>query len=66
MDLDKLQAEIQLASMLLQLGLTTAEKIKTYFAAHSDVNDDAALAAVMAEVNWRIARRRADASSPLP
>ncbi len=48
-------AEIQTAAMLVQLGVTTIEKIATLF--KSSVNDDAELAAIMTEVNTRIARR---------
>ncbi len=46
---------IMLASTLIQLGLTTAEKIREVF--KSDGADDATLAHIMAEVDLRIARR---------
>jgi hypothetical protein len=47
--------EINMASMLIQLGVTTFEAIQNLFA--SKGNDDAVLAAVMAEVTARITRR---------
>lgn len=46
---------IALAAMLVSLGITTVEKIRDLFA--KDGHDDATLAALMEEVDARIARR---------
>lgn len=54
-DLTALQTEIQIASVLISLGLTTAERIRALFAA--DGHDDATLDAILAECDTRIARR---------
>lgn len=54
-NLELLTGEIQTASMLIALGLTTVEKIKALFA--SDGHDEDTLAAIMLEVDTRIARR---------
>ena len=48
-------AEIQLAAMLIGLGIKTAEQIREYFG--HKVSDDAALDGIMAECDRRIARR---------
>lgn len=50
-----LVAQIQLASMLINLGLVTVERIKTMFADNG--HDDETLAQIMSEVDARIARR---------
>ncbi len=46
---------IMLAAFVVQLGITTVEKVREVFA--SDGHDDATLAAIMTEVDRRIARR---------
>lgn len=46
---------IEMAAFLINLGITTVEKVKDVFA--SDGADDATLAAIMAEVNQRLLRR---------
>ena len=46
---------ILLAEMLIGIGLTTYERVKAYFTQNSD--DDADLAALLAELDRRIARR---------
>lgn len=48
---------ILLAEMLIGLGITTYESIKSYFSQNSD--DDAELAALISEVDSRLARRQA-------
>jgi hypothetical protein len=47
--------QIQLAAYLVSLGQTTVEAIRGFFAA--DGHDDAALAAIMDEVDQRLQRR---------
>lgn len=55
MDPATLQAEIATAGMLINLGLTTAEKVKELFA--SQGHDEATLADIMSQVDARISRR---------
>jgi hypothetical protein len=53
--MDELQAQIQTASMLISLGLTTVEKIRELFS--SQGKDEETLAGIMLEVDRRLARR---------
>lgn len=54
--MDPLQdPRIMMAAFAIQLGITTVEKVKEVFA--GDGHDDETLAAIMAEVDRRIARR---------
>lgn len=46
---------IEMAAFLINLGITTAEKVKELFA--SEGHDDETLAAIMAEVDQRLTRR---------
>ena len=46
---------IEMAAFLINLGLTTVEKVKEIFA--SEGHDDIVLAAILAEVNQRLIRR---------
>jgi hypothetical protein len=55
MDITQLQNEVNVAIMLLQLGVTTYDKVKEYFASKAD--DDQVLAGIMLDVDSRIARR---------
>jgi hypothetical protein len=55
MDMTQLQNEAQIAVMLIELGVTTVEKVKAYFASKTD--DDEVLAGIMLDVDSRIARR---------
>lgn len=48
-------ARVESALMLVDLGLTTIEQIRTYFANQGD--DEAVLASLNAEYDRRIARR---------
>jgi hypothetical protein len=47
--------QIQVADMLIHLGIATVEKIRGYFA--SKLSDDEILNGIMTEVDARIARR---------
>lgn len=53
--MDQLQAEIATAAMLINLGVVTVEKVKGFFS--SQGHDEEALAAIMLEVDQRLARR---------
>lgn len=55
MPFEDLNAQIAVASMLIQLGLSTVDKIKGFF--QSEGHDDEKLAAIMLEVDQRLARR---------
>lgn len=46
---------VELAAFLIQLGVTTVAQVRAVFAQDSD--DDAVLAALMADLDRRIARR---------
>lgn len=52
---EQLQRQIEFAAFLIKLGLVTAEKLREAFA--SDGHDAERLAAIMAEVDQRLARR---------
>lgn len=56
MDVSQLQNEIQFASMLIDLGVTTVNKIEAFFKAKG-VDDDVVLAQIMSDVDSRLARR---------
>lgn len=58
----EMDPRILLAEMLIGLGITTYENIKNYFTQNS--TDDAELAALLAEVDARIARRQALPTQP--
>jgi hypothetical protein len=51
----KTLAELQMAAFLINLGLVTVDKIKAYFAGAG--HDDETLAAILTEVDARIAAR---------
>lgn len=53
--MEEFNAQIIFAQMLIALGVTTAEAIHDLF--KKDGHDDETLAAIMAKVNSRIARR---------
>ena len=53
--MDQLQTEISLAVMLIELGVTTVDKVKALFASRG--HDDAVLATIMTDVTARLARR---------
>ena len=53
--LGNIQAQIQTGIMLVNLGLTTVEKLKELFT--KDGHDDETLAQIMSEVDRRIERR---------
>ena len=50
-----LDPRIEYAAFLIQLGITTVKSVRDLFA--SEGHDDDTLAAIMSEVNARIARR---------
>ena len=49
-------AQIELAAMLIKLGIATVTQIRLYFRQEADA-DDATLDAIMAECDRRITRR---------
>ncbi len=47
--------QVEYAAFLIRLGVTTVEKVRAIFA--EDGHDDEALAAILVEVDRRLARR---------
>lgn len=52
-----LQPQIATARMLIELGLTTADAVRAFFQKQDPSLDNATLDGIIAECDWRIARR---------